>query len=277
MRLFALISIFLVAGGTNTGPAAISDAPAASQENQSLQPFHPPAVTIGDARHYSPPDFTRFRAGQERKRAFFEYMLPKIHAANEEVARERDWLLGLAHKLVEGESLTDAQRDALARAEDRYALDNAWGTDAERIGQLLKRVDIVPASLVVAQAAKESGWGTSRFAREGNNFFGIWCFYRGCGLTPLRRAAGRNHEVATFDSVEEGVRYYIRTINTHIAYEELRGMRAEARRQQQPLPAGEQLATGLLRYSERGLPYVKELQAMIRYNQLSRFSRSYSA
>jgi len=147
---------------------------------------------------------------------------------------------------------------------------------SEQVDQLLLRVDVVPASLVIAQAAKESGWGRSRFAREGNNNFGIWCFTRGYGMPPERRAEGRHHEVAMFDTVEEGVRYYVRTINSHIAYNDLRQMRAEARHQHRAF-AGETLATGLLRYSERGLMYVDEIKSMIRYNQLQRFTREYSA
>ena len=141
---------------------------------------------------------------------------------------------------------------------------------------MLIRADIVPASLVLAQAAKESGWGTSRFAREGNNFFGIWCFNSGCGMTPARRDNNRTHEVATFDSVEEGVRYYIRTINSHFAYTDLRSMRANAR-QQGTQAYGDKLATGLVSYSERGMVYVNEIRSMIEYNQLKRFTRIYSA
>ncbi|MDZ7684221.1 MAG: hypothetical protein U5O39_03780 [Gammaproteobacteria bacterium] len=78
-----------------------------------------------------------------------------------------------------------------------------------------------------------------------------------------------------FDSVEEGVRYYIRTINTHSAYADLRHMRAVARRKDEMMP-GAVLAGGLIRYSERGLPYVREIQSMIRYNALHRFTRPYS-
>ena len=129
---------------------------------------------------------------------------------------------------------------------------------------------------MIAQAAKESGWGTSRFARQGNNYFGIWCFTRGCGLTPTRRDDNRSHEVATFDSVEEGVRYYIRTINSHFAYSDLRTMRARAREQDRQV-YGDKLATGLISYSERGMLYVNEIRSMIQYNQLNRFTRIYSA
>lgn len=253
-----------------TQPIEIPETPTAAPE-----PEHSPPVRIGDASEYSPPDFTGFRDVQARKRAFYDYLLPKIHEANEEVMREREWLAALSDQLVFGVPLSVSQADALSLIERRYLVRDIAQTDLDRVEYLLTRVDIVPASLVLAQAAKESGWGTSRFAREGNNFFGIWCFYEGCGLTPLRRTAGLSHEVAMFDSVADGVRYYIRTINTHLAYEDLRQMRAEARGRQEILP-GTELARGLIRYSERGLAYVKEIQSMIRYNQLHRFTRSYS-
>lgn len=94
-------------------------------------------------------------------------------------------------------------------------------------------------------------------------------------MTPERRDAGRRHEVAMFDTVEESVRYYLRTINSHAAYVQLRQIRAAARNNNQPF-GGEQLAPGLLRYSERGLMYVNEIQSMIRTNRLQRFTRQYS-
>jgi Bax protein len=132
-------------------------------------------------------------------------------------------------------------------------------------------VDTIPASLVLAQAANESAWGTSRFARQGKNVFGIWCFRDGCGKVPNARAPGKRHEVASFDSVQDGVSYYLLLLNTHPAYAQLRSLRDEKRRVDEK-PTGATLAEGLLRYSERGGAYVRELQAMIRVNQLQRYT-----
>ena len=241
---------------------------------QEVVAYHPASVRLGSADDYTPPNFAGIVNANQRKEAFYAYILPKIHKANLEVVKERHWLSSMANKLVEGEVLSETQLDELKRFESRYALKNQQKAVAARVGELLLRVDIVPASLIVAQAAKESGWGTSRFAVDGNNFFGIWCFNRGCGLTPLRRDSGRGHEVATFDSVAQGVRYYVRTINTHVAYDELRRLRREARSQKVSIE-GERLATGLLRYSERGLPYVEEVKSMIRSNKMQRFNRIY--
>ncbi|MFT7218954.1 MAG: Bax protein [Candidatus Azotimanducaceae bacterium] len=256
---------------TNSDP--IDDAPAVRSEAVAV--YHPERVTLGNASNYSPPDFTSYSSTQEKKEAFYRYLLPLIHKANLEVVKERLWLTAMADTLLNNVSLSQQQLNELEKFEKRYRRKSKDLDTAERVGALLLRVDVVPASLVVAQAAKESGWGTSRFAIEGNNYFGIWCFYEGCGLTPLRRDNNRAHEVATFGSVEQGVRYYVRTINTHTAYNDLRKVRANAKRVKQSVE-GEKLADGLIRYSERGLPYVKEIQSMIRFNKMQRFTRNYS-
>jgi Bax protein len=242
-------------------------------EKPRLAPFHPPHVSLGDSNLYSPPDFSVYPTVQQRKQAFYDYLLPKIHQANDEVLLERAWLLQLADDLVEGREPGDLDDREISRMERRYRIRSPKTNLMARLSVLIEHVDTVPASLVLAQAAKESGWGTSRFATQGNNFFGIWCFTRGCGLRPLDRDDGLTHEVGTFDSVADGVRYYIRTINSHSAYGDLRALRARVRRANER-PAGEALASGLSRYSERGIAYVREIQSMIRYNQLSRFTRA---
>ncbi len=252
--------------------AAIVEMPAAAVPG----PYHPAPVSLGNSAGYTPPDFQQYLDVRAKKTAFYDYLLPMVHEANQEVMRERVWLISLAETMVSGEQLSQADLEALGKIEKRYGIRTPAESTVDRLGDLIPRVDVVPASLVIAQAAKESGWGTSRFAQEGNNFFGIWCFFEGCGLLPRSRESGRNHEVAMFDSVEQGVRYYIRTINTHRAYDELREMRAEARRNNE-LAEGTTLANGLVRYSERGMDYVREIQSMIRFNELHRFTRSYSA
>jgi len=276
--------------------AAVESADVIDAALPVVSPFHPRPVRLGGVSDYAPPDFALFRETDARKQAFYDYMLPKIYTANAEITFERQWLLNLSARINDAQMPTTAaltttditgatdattridsqELTALARMELRYRLKPKGASVKDRLEQLLLRVDVVPASLVLAQAAKESGWGTSRFAREGNNFFGIWCFNKDCGMTPERRDQGRFHEVAMFDTVEEGVRYYIRTINSHIAYNGLREMRALARQHDEPF-AGEELASGLLRYSERGLMYVNEIQSMIRYNQLQRFTRQWRA
>jgi Bax protein len=131
---------------------------------------------------------------------------------------------------------------------------------------LIHRVDIVPVPLALAQSANESNWGTSRFAQQGNNFFGLWCFVEGCGLVPARRDKGATHEVASFKSVEESVAYYILNLNTLMAYQPLRTIRRQHRDQGKTL-TGSAMAAGLINYSERGEDYVQDIQTMIRINK----------
>jgi Bax protein len=139
--------------------------------------------------------------------------------------------------------------------------------------ELMERVDVIPTSLVLAQAANESAWGMSRFAREANNMFGQWCFDSGCGLVPARRGVNATHEVKAFASIEESVNAYFLNLNTNSSYQEMREMRAQMRAQGRPLDSMV-LARGLTRYSQRGMAYVSELQDIIRVNRLGALDKS---
>ena len=129
------------------------------------------------------------------------------------------------------------------------------------------RVDAVPASLALAQAASESGWGTSRFASLGNSLFGQWTW--GKGLKPAEQRAGTHgdHRIAAFDTTGEAAYAYALNLNTQGAYRDLRLKRADLRRHNQRI-SGSVLAETLLKYSERGQAYVDDLKALIRQNRL---------
>lgn len=221
------------------------------------------------------PDFSSYTNVKEKKTAFFEFMLEKIRKANALIAAERAQVQQMLATIAEGKSLSDAETEVLGELFKKYGLGIPDEFTPEGIRNLLVRVDTVPASLVLAQAANESAWGTSRFARDANNFFGIWCFTPGCGLTPSRRDSGKNHEVRKYPSVQAGVNHYVQLINTRRAYRELRMIRAELRDGNNV--NGLALAEGLLRYSERGPAYVEEIQQMIRYNDLHEYTRDHSA
>ena len=132
---------------------------------------------------------------------------------------------------------------------------------------LLNRIDIVPTSMLLAQAANESAWGTSRFAQQGNNLFGQWCFSPGCGIVPKQRAAGRIYEVQKFPSVLASVQAYILNLNTNTHYQAFRQARAQLRTQGKPI-SGYALADGLRHYSQRGKAYVSDIRYIIVANQL---------
>ncbi|WP_108163384.1 glucosaminidase domain-containing protein [Saccharospirillum sp. MSK14-1] len=212
------------------------------------------------------PDFTTFSEGDERKNAFFAYFEQLIDAENEAILSSREKLT----EIIANDQARWVDRLWLASLANRYELDDFESSNVEHWNALLIHVDIVPPSLALAQAANESAWGTSRFAREGNNYFGQWCYSRGCGLVPEARDDDASHEVARFSSARQSVRRYVNNINTHYAYAELRERRAQLRAADEPV-TGLALAPTLINYSQRGQAYVDELDAIIRFNELTAY------
>lgn len=198
-----------------------------------------------------------------RKRAFFEYLRPIVHHHNERILAEREFVKSIAGK----SKLRWFERRRFEELARRYDVDLEVLDYEDAYELLRRRVDVVPQALVLIQAAKESGWGRSRFAREGNALFGEWCFTPGCGIVPGRRGKGRNHEVRSFDSVHDAVGSYIDNLNSHRSYQELRLARERMREEGEELSALE-LAEYLLRYSERGRAYIEEIRKMILQNGL---------
>ncbi|MDI9243879.1 glucosaminidase domain-containing protein [Marinobacter sp. CHS3-4] len=214
----------------------------------------------------SVPDFKDYEAGSERKDAFFGYFLPIIQEENAKIAEIREELLAW-HE--DPDSIGWWDEGTIQDIAADYGMDDFDVEDQAAWADLLRRVDIVPPSLALSQAANESAWGTSRFATKGNNYFGQWCFEKGCGLVPNSRDAGKTHEVADFDSPRQSVQRYMENLNTHNAYEPLRQVRSTLRLNGQPV-TGYALAAGLGKYSERGAEYIEELRAMMRHNELAK-------
>jgi len=172
-------------------------------------------------------------------------------------------LLTLQSKVLTG--IDKAETSLIVKLAKKYRLKKNL-TIKQQINELIICVDEVPEALVLVQAANESAWGTSRFARIGLNFFGIWCYKPKCGMIPNGRSGNDKHEVAAFKSVEQAVQHYFYNINTHAAYKVFREIRRQLRAENHPLKA-EILASGLLAYSSRGEHYVLEITKMIEQNQ----------
>ncbi len=211
------------------------------------------------------PDFSRWEAGDARKTKFFAFLGPLLAAENHRVLEQRQRLEQVARRL--GAPLSRRDRRTLHELAREYAVEPTAAGERALVAELLLRVDAVPVSLGLVQAAKESGWGTSRFAVEVNGLFGQRCFVAGCGLVPERRRPGEIHEVRAFPSPRAAVASYLRNLNTHPDYGELRHMRAQLRSLGLPL-SGFTRARALGAYSERGDAYVREVRQMIRFNDL---------
>ncbi len=210
------------------------------------------------------PDFGDIYNVRERKFAFFSYLLPAIQAENEHILSLRATLQRLHQKVLKGQALTAKESKWIGELSEYYRVETDDRT--KLFNTLLRRVDIVPETLVLIQAANESGWGTSRFAQSARNFFGQWCWTDGCGIVPGERPDGESYEVRLFDSMEASVKSYIRNLNTHFAYQELRSIRSRLRLNEEPITAVP-LTAGLVSYSTRGEDYITELQQMIRVNR----------
>lgn len=200
----------------------------------------------------------------ERKALFFQSLLPLLLAEN---ARLREKRTRLQATFADGDLEVDGPDwQFVAELLYRYQL-SVDPNDPETRRRLLRRVDEIPVDLALAQAANESGWGTSRFAQEANNLFGVWTWDADQGLLPVNRPEGATHYVRVFPDLQASVRNYVYTLNVGDAYHDLRQRREQLRQEGQPLQ-GMELAPGLVRYSERGEAYVEEVQGMIRSNGL---------
>lgn len=219
------------------------------------------------------PDFRSYDNSEARKAAFFDFLRPIIQAENRGIRQIRERLKEIAATLRKEGEIEEADQKWLRNLALRYRIDmHRHDTRGAVVKILLRRVDVIPESLILVQAAKESAWGTSRFAHEGNNLFGQWCFTKGCGMVPTQRTSGKTHEVETFQSVRAAVASYMRNLNSHPAYAELRAIRHQRRQAGQPL-TGYALAGGLIRYSEQGEKYVREVRTMIERNELGEGTR----
>lgn len=214
-----------------------------------------------------PKDLSNVQDVNEKKRLFITSMLPAIIFVNKEIESERRKMLSILEK--EESSLSQGEKIWLNNLATKYkSLNDDGSIDFTK---LMYRVDKVPTSLALAQAAIESGWGTSRFAREGNALFGQWTWNKeDKGIVPNKRSEGKTHRIKAFDTLEESVRSYIMNLNTHSAYFIMREKRKLKRDQEMPLK-GVELAQGLLKYSERGSEYVSEVKDTITYNKFSKF------
>ena len=188
-----------------------------------------------------------------KKENFFNRLKPAIASENQRIRDLRDQL-----------SSDQLDQGAIAQLAEQYRVEVTEDSEAVK-AELMLKVDEIPESLALAQAAIESQWGESRFAREANNYYGQWCFEKGCGLVPKRRGEGKTHEVQTFGSLDESVRSYMLNLNRHPSYAELREIRAD-------MPEGERngcdMAEGLLKYSEIGDDYIEMLKDVMGGNRL---------
>ena len=199
---------------------------------------------------------------KKRKDMFIKIVLPLIVKENNKIRIDRKRLFIILNK----NSNTDIEKKWLEKKYKQY------GVRKNDLPTLKVRMDEIPVSLAIAQAAKETGWGTSRFALKGNALFGQWT-WSGEGLKPKNADEGKDHKVMKFHSLQLSVRAYLRNLNTHRTYKNLRKARTELRNQKKPLDSLI-LSKHLDKYAETGNQYIEVLQKIIEQNNLKDFDEA---
>ena len=209
-----------------------------------------------------PAEIKMIESTKRRKEFFIQIVLPLILKENNNIRLDRKRLFSIINKSKN----TSLEKKWLQKKYKQY------GVTSKDLSILKIRMDEVPVSLALAQAAKETGWGTSRFALKGNALFGQWT-WSGEGLKPKNADEGKDHKVMKFHSLQLSVRAYLRNLNTHSTYKNLRKARTQLRNQNKPLDSLI-LSKHLDKYAETGNQYIEVLQKIIEQNNLKDFDEA---
>lgn len=209
-----------------------------------------------------PEHFHQIQESEEKKREFLKTLLPIVVAENQAIMEDREFIQSYFSRdflLSYEQKIGGKEHQRLAKIAQKYYIKNLYNK-----GEYLKKIDTIPISLALSQAALESGWGSSYYTKKYNNIFGHYTFYRS---VPSRAIAGKRERIRVFETLQESVHSYMHNLNTHWAYREFRQARQEARAKNEPL-SSTQAVSYLRKYSEIGERYAKLLQSLIRTNQL---------
>ena len=209
-----------------------------------------------------PKDLNRLGSTKQKRDLFIKILLPLILAENEKITDDREKLFNIIGKNFN----TAGERIWLKRRFKEYKISD------QDLSKLKMRMDIIPVSIALAQAANESGWGTSRFALEGNALFGQWTWSKK-GISPKKKDPNQTHKVLQFQILRASVRAYKNNLNTHNAYKEFREARAQLRQENKNI-IGTDLTIYLKKYASIGLKYVEILESIIEKNSLTDFDKA---
>tara|TARA_B100001250_G_scaffold23095_1_gene19415 strand:+ start:3192 stop:4319 length:1128 start_codon:yes stop_codon:yes gene_type:complete len=216
-------------------------------------------VNIGNSLDHLPSEMKNIESTKKKKKLFIQIVLPLIIEENTKIRLDRKKLFKILNKNNNNKS----DRDWLKKKFKQYGVAN------NDLSTLKIRMDEIPVSLSIAQAAKETGWGTSRFAQEGNALFGQWT-WSGDGIKPAKVDGDAKHKVARFKVLKASVKAYQRNLNTHSSYKKFRKERAIQRDNNIELNSLE-LVNYLDKYAETGIEYIKILKKIIKQNSLTEF------
>ena len=210
-----------------------------------------------------PKDINTLGNTKQKKNLFIQIVLPLILAENKKITDDRKKLFNIVSKNFN----TIGERTWIKRRFKEYKVEDS------DLAELKTRMDIIPASIAIAQAAKESGWGTSRFALEGNALFGQWTWSKSAGIEPIDQDEDKNHKILAFQILRASVKAYKNNLNTHNGYKEFREARAKLRQEEKKV-TGLDLSKFLNRYAATGKEYTKIIEKIILQNELTDFDNA---
>lgn len=216
-----------------------------------------------------PSEFYDITSSKKSKNYFFKYMYNLVEKENLNIFNERKIVLEFADQTMLNWNFSSPNFKKYQRILEKYKVSYLYN-----VKELLRRVDIVPPSQALAQAAVESGWGKSRFIKQANNIFGHWTYTPENGLMPLKRDEDATHFIRIFKNLQASVKAYMFNLNTNAAYVEFQDKRAMLRKENKPL-SGRILSQTMLKYSGIGHNYLEILDSVITSNGLERYDTKF--
>lgn len=213
-----------------------------------------------------PAKYYKMKATIKKQEFFYDFLFEKIKIANQNILNEREFILSL-NKNINLDNKSNEYKQ-LSKIAKKYAVKNPFDYK-----KLLKKVNIVPASMSLAQASVESAWGMSRFVKLGNNLFGHWTYSKK-GIMPLKRDKGAKHLVRIFNSLEDSIAAYMLNLNRSRAYSSFRNKRAVFVKNKQSID-GLALSQTMINYSGIGKKYLRILKSMIKRDKLKSYDTKF--
>ena len=216
-----------------------------------------------------PIEYYEIKTVKESKKYFFEYIYKLIENENIKILNERTFVKNILSSNILNINMNSKEFSKLLEIKKRYRIKKIYD-----LNEYMKKIDIVPPSMALAQAAVESGWGKSRFIKEANNIFGHWTYNPEIGMIPKQRDEGANHFIRIFKTLQDSISAYILNLNRNRAYKLFQNTRLEERKKNKN-PSGLVLSNTMINYSGIGEEYLIILEDMIVKNKLTNYDKRF--
>lgn len=216
-----------------------------------------------------PSEYYEIKTVKESKKYFFEYIYKLIENENLKILNERKFVKNILSSNILNINMNSKEFAKLLEIKKRYRIKKIYD-----LNEYMRKIDIVPPSMALAQAAVESGWGKSRFIKEANNIFGHWTYNPEIGMIPKQRDEGANHFIRIFKTLQDSISAYILNLNRNRAYKLYQNTRLEERKNNKN-PSGLVLSNTMINYSGIGEEYLMILEDMIVKNKLTNYDKRF--